>query len=137
MTEMIGNERTMDAGHAQAAPHATLHEHQPLAPGHLQVASRGTNMPALLNRERLTIESMGEVPITLTFEVGRTVITIKQLMELCKGSFIPLRHVTVDSIDVRVSGRVIAVAEAIGLQQWYGIRMGEVEIPPGMDLEQL
>ena len=30
------------------------------------------------------------------------------------------------------------VAEAIALQQWYGMRMGEVEIPAGtLELEQL
>ena len=137
MSEMTGNESAVHTDYAQAAPQATLHEHQPLGRDHLNVAPTGTNMPAVINHERLTVESMGDVPVTLTFEVGRTVITIKQLMELCKGSFVELRNISVDTIDVRVSGQIIAMAEAIGLQQWYGIRMGEVEIPPALDLESL
>ena len=137
MSEMMGNESVANRAYAQAAPQATLHEHQPLGQESLNIAPTGTNMPAVINRDPMPIESMGDVPVTLTFEVGRTVITIRQLMELCKGSFIELRHVSVDTIDVRVSGRIIAMAEAIGLQQWYGIRMGEIEIPPGLDLESL
>ena len=138
MNEMTGNQGNAGAvGMDRAAPQATLHEHQPLTQNPLNMPSSGTNMPATINHEPWTIESMGDVPVTLTFEVGRTTITIKQLMELCRGSFIELRHVSVDTIDVRVSGQVIAMAEAIGLQQWYGIRMGEIEIPPTLDLEQL
>ncbi len=94
-------------------------------------------MPVTINREVPPIEIMNDVPLTLTFEVGRTSITIKQLMELCEGSFVELRHVSVDTIDVRISEQIIAVGEAIALQQLYGIRMGEVEIPPGLDLEKL
>ncbi len=135
MNDMTGSESAVETGYA--APHATLHEHQPLTQNQLHVAPQSRNMPATVNHEPWTIESMGDVPVTLTFEVGRTTITIRQLMELCKGSFIELRHVSVDTIDVRVSGQVIAMAEAIGLQQWYGIRMGEIEIPPTVDLEQL
>ena len=138
MNEMTGNQGNAGTvGLENAAPQATLHEHQPLTQNQLNVARAGANMPATLNHEPWTIESMGDVPVTLTFEVGRTTITIKQLMELCKGSFVQLRNVSVDTIDVRISGQVIAMAEAIGLQQWYGIRMGEIEIPPTLDLEQL
>jgi flagellar motor switch protein FliN/FliY len=80
---------------------------------------------------------MGDVPVTLIFEVGRSNITIKQLMELKAGSFVEMRNIMVDIIDVRVCDRTVAHAEAIALQQWYGMRMGEVEIPATLELEQL
>jgi len=137
MNETTLNNPSASLDQARAIPQATLHEHQPLAPDQLNVAPSSMNMPAMINHEQTTIESMGDVPVTLTFEVGRTSITIKQLMELTRGSFVELRHISVDTIDVRCSGQIIAMAEAIGLQQWYGIRMGEIEIPPTMDLENL
>jgi len=74
----------------------------------------------------LPFEMMLDVPITLVFEVGRTDITIKQLMELCEGSYIELRHISVDSIDVRINENIIAEGETIALQQRYGVRFGEV-----------
>lgn len=119
------------------AAQAAMRDLQPVTMDSLQVARSGTNMPATINREVPPIEIMNDVPLTLVFEVGRVSITIKQLMELCEGSFVELRHVSVDTIDVWISGQLIAVGEAIALQQFYGVRMGEVEIPPGLDLENL
>ena len=81
-----------------------------------------------MSSESLPLEAMMDVPITLTFEVGRTNISIKQLMELGKGSYVELRNVSVDSIDVRVNEQIIAQAETIALPQRFGIRFGEVEM---------
>lgn len=85
-------------------------------------------VPATLQRTRIPLEAMHDVPVTLVFEVGRTDITIKQLMELREGSFVELRHVAVDTIDVWVNDKIIAEGEAIALQQRYGIRFGEVKL---------
>ena len=102
----------------------------------LKVAPTTANVPAPLNHTRPGVELFSNVPIELIFEVGRTNITIKQLMELCEGAFVELRHVSVDSIDVRVNEEIIAKGEAIAMQQWYGSRVGEVEIPPGLEIKQ-
>lgn len=74
-----------------------------------------------------------DVPIPIVFEVGRTKITIADLMELREGSFIDLRNMSVDVIDVRVDEHVIAAAEAISLQQRYGIRISEVTRLPSRE----
>lgn len=81
-----------------------------------------------------TLNSMLDVPVPIVFEVGRTEISIAHLMELCEGSYIDLRSVSVDVIDVLVNEEVVAEAEAISLQQRYGIRISEVtRIPCGED----
>ena len=102
----------------------------------LKVPPTTANVPAPLNHSRPGVELFSNVPIELIFEVGRTNITIKQLMELCEGAFVELRHVSVDSIDVRVKEKIVAKGEAIAMQQWYGIRFGEVEIPPGLEIKR-
>ena len=81
----------------------------------------------------LPFTAMLDVPMNLVFEVGRTDITIKQLMELNKGSFIELRQVSVDTIEVRLNDKLYAFAETIALQQRYGIRFGEVNIRVGVE----
>lgn len=88
-------------------------------------------LPVQLGGASLPLEAMLDVPITLVFEVGRTKISIKQLMEMCEGSYVELRNVSVDSIDIRVNDKVIAQAETIALPQRYGIRFGEVEMIKG------
>lgn len=74
---------------------------------------------------------MMDVPVSLVFEVGRTVITISDLMELRHGSFIDLRNLSVDVIDVRANDMLIAEAEAISLQQRYGMRISDITKIPG------
>ncbi|MCH8134347.1 MAG: FliM/FliN family flagellar motor switch protein [Proteobacteria bacterium] len=97
--------------------------------------SESKAVAAPLRSSRLPFEVMLDVPFTLVFEVGRTQITIKQLMELREGSFIELRNISVDSIDVRINDKIIAHAEAISLQQRYGIRFGEVVAFSGVEVE--
>jgi len=84
----------------------------------------------------LTLNSMLDVPIPIVFEVGRTEISIAHLMELRQGSFIDLRNVSVDVIDVLVDEKIIAEAEAISLRQRYGVRISEIiHIPSSEDGE--
>lgn len=85
--------------------------------------------PAMLAKEGmpLPLEFMFDVPITLVFEVGRIEITIKQLLELSKGSYLELRSVSVDLIDIRINDKLMAYGETLALQQRYGIRFNELE----------
>lgn len=92
-------------------------------------------VPALTSTE-LTLNSMLDVPISIVFEVGRTKISIAHLMELREGSFIDLRNVSIDVIDVLVDEKIVAKAEAISLQQRYGVRISEiVRLPSSGDQE--
>ena len=93
--------------------------------------SRAITAPAVPRVQ--TLSNMLDVPIPLVFEVGRTKITIAHLMELREGSYISLRNVAVDVIDVRVNDRIVAEAEAISLQTRYGIRISEISKLPGSE----
>jgi flagellar motor switch protein FliN/FliY len=89
--------------------------------------------PAPLPQNGYGLEHFIDVPVTLVFEVGRTEITIGQLLEMGKGSFIDLRQVSVDIIDIRTSDRIIAFGETIALKKRYGIRFGELETVFGLE----
>ena len=91
--------------------------------------------PAPVDRTlALPLEYMLDVPVTLVFEIGRTQISVRELMELTRGAFVELRQVSVDSIDVRVDEEIIASGEPIAMKQRYGVRFGEVEkLPHGGD----
>ena len=78
---------------------------------------------------------LSDIPVTVVFEVGNQKISLPQLMELARGSIVPLPNIYVDSIDVKVSGTTIAKAETINLKQRYGVRLSELVIPPGMGLD--
>ena len=95
----------------------------------MRTANPTPNVPVATTRNKVELSVLGDVPLTLVFEVGQTSITIAQLMKLCRGSFISLKHAAVDSIEVKVTGQVIAKAETITMGNHYGIRISEIEIP--------
>ena len=107
----------------------------PMSFGNITGSAVETKRPVnpLMNNGVLPFNAMMDVPVKLVFEVGRTVITIKQLMELNKGSFVELRQVSVDTIDICINDKLYAYGETIALQQRYGIRFGELEIRAGVD----
>jgi flagellar motor switch protein FliN len=107
----------------------------PLSFGNINGGAVATRRPVtpLAGGGSLPFSAMLDVPIQLVFEVGRTSITIGQLMELNVGSFVELRQVSVDTIDIRINDRLFAYGETIALQQRYGIRFGELDIRAGVD----
>lgn len=107
----------------------------PLSFGNITGGAVETRKPVnpLMSNGTLTFNAVLDVPVNMVFEVGRTTITIKQLMELNKGSFVELRQVSVDTIDICINDKLYAYGETIALQQRYGIRFGELEIHAGVD----
>lgn len=107
----------------------------PMALGAISNGALETKRPVnpLMNNGKLTFNAVLDVPVNLVFEVGRTSISIKQLMELNIGSFVELRQVSVDTIDICINDKLYAYGETIALQQRYGIRFGELEIQAGVD----
>src|SRR3990170_7279719 len=67
--------------------------------------------PQLAQGGTLPFSAMLDVPIEMVFEVGRTNISIRQLMEMTQGSFVELRQVSVDIIDIRINDKLFAFSE--------------------------
>ncbi len=108
---------------------------QMIAPSPLGAIERSKSLINQATRKRNNLLSMLDVPVTLVMEVGRTPISVEQLMELVEGSIVDLRKVSVDSIEVRMNEQIIAQGEAIAMQQRYGIRITALEKMPSADEE--
>jgi len=145
MNEYDNNNSGLDTGSPDTSPYDSNPNHgatetgsgggkvQPVPISTLGDISRSKAVTKQFMPHVHTLTNLLDVPISLVFEVGRTSITIAHLMELRAGSFIDLRNVLVDVIDVRVNDKIIAEAEAISLQQRYGIRISEITRMPGAD----
>lgn len=128
-------------GQAQVAtepvlPAQTADNVQMVAPSPLGAIEKSKALISPSSQKRKNLLSMIDVPVELVMEVGRTHISVEQLMELVEGSIINLRKVSVDSIEVRMNERVIAQAEAIALQGRYGVRFTSLEKMPSNEEEE-
>ncbi|WP_461481188.1 flagellar motor switch protein FliN [Porticoccus sp.] len=75
------------------------------------------------------LEMVMDIPVKLNVELGRTRITIKQLLELTQGSVVELEGLAGDPMDILINGHLIAQGEVVVVDDKYGIRVTDIITP--------
>lgn len=70
-----------------------------------------------------------DVPVTLAMEIGRTRISIRNLLQLNQGSVVELDRLAGEPMDVLVNGTLIAHGEVVVVNEKFGIRLTDVVSP--------
>ncbi len=70
-----------------------------------------------------------DIPVTLSMEVGRTQIPIRNLLQLNQGSVVELDRLAGEPLDVLVNGTLIAHGEVVVVNEKFGIRLTDVMSP--------
>jgi flagellar motor switch protein FliN len=78
---------------------------------------------------RPELELILDIPVSISMEVGRTSITIRNLLQLNQGSVIELDRLAGEPLDVLVNGTLIAHGEVVVVNEKFGIRMTDVISP--------
>ncbi len=71
-------------------------------------------------------EVMQNISVTLSVEVGRALIKIRDLMRLSQGSVVELDHIAGEPLDLLVNKTVVAQGEVVLVNDRYGIRLTRV-----------
>lgn len=75
---------------------------------------------------RKDLDLILDIPVTISLEVGRTSISIKNLLQLNQGSVVELDRYAGEPLDVLVNGTLIAHAEVVVVNEKFGIRLTDV-----------
>ena len=70
-----------------------------------------------------------DIPVSMSLEVGRTQIPIRNLLQLTQGSVVELDRLAGEPLDVMVNGTLIAHGEVVVINEKYGIRLTDVMSP--------
>jgi flagellar motor switch protein FliN/FliY len=70
-----------------------------------------------------------DIPVTLSMEIGRTHISIRNLLQLNQGSVVELDRLAGESMDVLVNGTLVAHGEVVVVNEKFGIRLTDVISP--------
>jgi len=97
---------------AQPAPLDTLRPDAPAA------TSNDVNLDVVL-----------DIPVTLSMEVGRSRISIRNLLQLNQGSVVELERATGEPFDIYVNGTLIAHGEVVVVNEKFGVRLTDVISP--------
>ena len=76
--------------------------------------------------DEMDLDVLQNIPVTLSVEVGRTNMQIRDLLKLSEGSVIELDRVAGESIDILVNNTVIARGEVVVVNERYGVRLTQV-----------
>jgi flagellar motor switch protein FliN/FliY len=80
-------------------------------------------------RGDVNLELIQDVPVTLAMEVGRTQISIRNLLQLNQGSVVELDRTAGEPLDVYVNGTLVAHGEVVVVNEKFGIRLTDVISP--------
>ena len=70
-----------------------------------------------------------DIPVNLTVELGRTKISIRNLLQLAHGSVVELDGLAGEPMDVLVNGTLIAQGEVVVVNDKFGIRLTDIITP--------
>ena len=82
------------------------------------------------------LKVLENIDVNLTVEVGRTEITIRELLRLNEGSVVELDRLAGDPLDIMVNNTKIAKGEVVMVGERFGVRFGE-SVDPEKRMESI
>ncbi|MEN8166181.1 MAG: flagellar motor switch protein FliN [Pseudomonadota bacterium] len=79
--------------------------------------------------ESVNLDAILDVPITISMEIGRTKINIRNLLHLNQGSVVELDRLAGEPMDVLVNGTLIAQGEVVVVNEKFGLRLTDIISP--------
>jgi flagellar motor switch protein FliN len=70
-----------------------------------------------------------DVGLQLTVELGRTHLTVRQVLDLQKGSVLELDRIAGDAVDIFVNDRLVARGDVVVVDDKFGVRIVELMSP--------
>ena len=84
----------------------------------------------------LDSELLKNIPVTISIEVGRTSLKIRDLMRLTQGSVVELDRLAGEPLDLLVNDTLVAQGEIVLVNDRYGMRLTQV-VPKSERLKSL
>ncbi len=79
--------------------------------------------------EEVNLDIILDIPVSIALEIGRTQISIRNLLQLNQGSVVELDRFAGEPLDVLVNGMLIAHGEVVVINEKFGIRLTDVISP--------
>ncbi len=74
----------------------------------------------------MDLDMVLDIPVTISMEIGRTKINIRNLLQLSQGSVVELDRLAGEPMDVLVNDTLIAHGEVVVVNDKFGIRLTDV-----------
>ena len=72
------------------------------------------------------MELILDIPVNVTVEIGRTKMTIRNLLQLNQGGIVALDRLAGEPLDVLVNGTLVAHGEVVVVNDKFGVRLTDI-----------
>ncbi len=72
------------------------------------------------------LDTLLDIPLEISVELGRTTMTLKQILDLGVGSLIELEKLTGEPVDILVNGKPVAEGEVVVIGENFGVRVTRI-----------
>lgn len=87
------------------------------------------HQPSVYGDEHRNLDLVMDVTLNLTVELGKTELSIKDVLELTRGSVIELDRVAGEPVDLMANGKLIAKGEVVVIEDNFGLRITSIVSP--------
>ncbi len=94
-----------------------------------QMPSFDTSGDASIQPAANNLDMILDIPVSLTVELGRTKIAIRNLLQLAQGSVVELDGLAGEPMSVLVNGTLVAQGEVVVVNDKFGIRLTDIITP--------
>jgi flagellar motor switch protein FliN/FliY len=77
-------------------------------------------------KSQINADVLQNIPVTISVEVGRTKLKIRDLMRLTQGSVVELDRLAGEPLDLLVNNTLVAQGEVVLVNERYGVRLTSV-----------
>ena len=91
-----------------------------------QLNENEANGPADRGDIQKNLEMLFDIPVTVSAELGRSIVKVKDLINLSTGSVIELERLAGEPVDLMVNGVVIGKGDVVVVNENFGIRITEI-----------
>jgi flagellar motor switch protein FliN/FliY len=77
-------------------------------------------------KNKINADILQNIPVTISVEVGRTSLKIRDLMRLTQGSVVELDRLAGEPLDLLVNNTLVAQGEVVLVNERYGVRLTSV-----------
>ena len=75
------------------------------------------------------LEMILDIPVTVSVELGRSKMIVKDLLSLGQGAVIELEKLAGETLEILVNGRLIAKGEAVVVNEKFGVKLTDILSP--------
>lgn len=79
-----------------------------------------------MSTQSYNIDLIMDVPLKVTVELGRTIKTIKEILDFAPGTIVELDKISGEPVDILVNGKFIAKGEVVVIDENFGVRITDI-----------